>query len=43
MDWISNMLKGNKKDACIYLKGGQGIGKSTMSNSLKHHAIGRDF
>ena len=43
LNWIANMLKGNKNDACIYLKGGQGIGKSTISDFLKEHVIGRDL
>jgi hypothetical protein len=43
LKWLSNMLKGNKNDACIYLKGGQGIGKSTLSDFLKDHVIGTDL
>jgi molybdopterin converting factor small subunit len=37
------MLKGNKNDACIYLKGSQGIGKSTISDFLKENVIGTNL
>ena len=43
LNWLANMLKGNKNDACIYLKGGQGIGKSTISDFLKENVIGTDL
>ena len=43
LNWISNTLKGNKNDACIYLKGGQGIGKSTISDFLKECVLGLDL
>jgi hypothetical protein len=43
LKWISNMLKGEKNDACLYLKGQQGIGKSTLTDFLKHHVIGTDL
>jgi hypothetical protein len=43
LNWIANMLQGNKNDACIYLKGGQGIGKSTISDFLKENVIGTDL
>jgi hypothetical protein len=38
--WIANMLKGNKNDACLYLKGEQGIGKSTLFDFLIDYVIG---
>lgn len=41
--WLSNMLKGNRNDTCIYLKGEQGIGKSTLGDFLKEHVIGKDL
>jgi hypothetical protein len=41
LKWIANMLKGNKNDSCIYFKGAQGIGKSTLSDFLKDHVIGQ--
>jgi hypothetical protein len=41
--WLSNALKGNKNDSCIYLKGPQGIGKSTISDFLKLFVVGEDL
>ena len=41
--WFANMLKGNKNDSCLYLKGQQGIGKSTLFEFLKYHVIGLDL
>lgn len=41
--WIANMLKGNRNDSCLYLKGQQGIGKSTLFEFLKNHVIGLDL
>ena len=38
--WFANMLKGNKNDACLYLKGEQGIGKSTLFDFIQSHVIG---
>ena len=32
LKWVSNMVKGNKNDSCIYLKGIQGLGKSTFTD-----------
>lgn len=43
MKWFSNMIKGGKNDSCLYLKGEQGIGKSTMSEFLKDFVIGHDL
>jgi hypothetical protein len=40
LKWISNALKGNKNASCIYLKGPQGIGKSTISDFLKEWVVG---
>lgn len=41
--WFANMLQGNKNDACLYLKGQQGIGKSTITEFLQEHVIGQDL
>lgn len=41
--WLANMLKGNKNDSCLYLKGQQGIGKSTLFEFLKDYVIGVDL
>jgi hypothetical protein len=38
--WFANMLKGKKNDACLYLKGEQGIGKSTLFDFIQFHVIG---
>lgn len=38
--WIANMLQGNKNDSCLYLKGEQGIGKSTLFDFLFEFVIG---
>lgn len=38
--WIGAMVKGEKNDACLYLRGIQGIGKSVLSNFLRKHVIG---
>ena len=39
--WLSNMCKGNKNDSILYLRGGQGIGKSTITQFLMNYVIGR--
>jgi hypothetical protein len=41
LKWISNMLKGNKNDSCLYVRGGQGIGKSTLFVFLRDFVIGK--
>jgi len=41
--WIANMLQGGKNDACLYLKGSQGIGKSTLADFLQYHVVGNDL
>lgn len=38
--WIANMIKGNKNNSCIYLKGNQGIGKSFLTEVLAEYVIG---
>jgi hypothetical protein len=43
LKWLSNALKGNKNDSCIYLKGPQGIGKSTISDFIKLFVVGEDL
>ena len=39
--WFANMAKGKKNDSILYLKGGQGIGKSTVTQFMMNHVIGR--
>ena len=43
MKWIANMVQGNKNDSCIYLKGIQGLGKSTLPEFLRDYVIGKDL
>lgn len=38
--WIGNMLNGNKNDSCLYLRGEQGIGKSTFSDMIRRFIVG---
>ena len=40
LKWIANMVRGNKNKSCLYLKGIQGIGKSTISEHLMKHVVG---
>ena len=37
------MVQGNKNDSILYLKGVQGIGKSTLTEMLKDYIIGNDI
>jgi len=39
--WITKMIKGGKNNSIIYLKTIQGVGKSTGSDFLINHVIGR--
>lgn len=41
--WLANMIQGNKNDALIYLKGQQGIGKSTLTDFLCEFVLGWDI
>ena len=43
LKWYSNAVKGNKNDACLYMKGEQGIGKSTICDFLKEYVVGTDL
>src|SRR5690606_275958 len=38
--WLSNMCKGNKNDSLLYLRGSEGIGKSTLSDFLRKYVLG---
>jgi hypothetical protein len=40
LKWLSNMLKGNKNNSCLYLKGPQGVGKSSLFEFLNKFVIG---
>ena len=40
--WLSNMAQGNKNDSVLYLKGPEGLGKSTFSDYLRDWVIGTE-
>lgn len=41
LKWLSNMMKGNKNDACIVLKTYfEGVGKSTLPQFINKHVLG---
>lgn len=40
LKWISNMVKGNKNNSCLYLKGVQGAGKSSLFVFLSNYVLG---
>jgi len=41
--WLSFMAKGGKNDAILYLKGIEGIGKSTFTDFIKEYVIGNEI
>lgn len=41
--WLANMIKGNKNNSCLYLKGVQGIGKTTPVDFIRHHVLGKEL
>ena len=43
LKWFANMTKGNKNESILYLKGPQGIGKSTISLFMNSFVLGRDL
>lgn len=40
LKWTSNMVRGNKNNSLLYLKGVEGIGKSTFTEFLRKHVLG---
>jgi hypothetical protein len=38
--WLANVCKGNKNSSALYLKGPEGIGKSTISEFMVKHVLG---
>lgn len=40
--WIGNVCRGKKNDSALYLKGCQGIGKTTLSEYLIDNIIGKE-
>jgi hypothetical protein len=43
LNWFSEMVKGKKNKSCIYAKGEEGIGKSTLIDFIRDYVIGRDL
>jgi hypothetical protein len=41
LKWYSNVVKGKKNESVLYLKGPEGIGKSTMSDFIVDYVIGK--
>lgn len=41
LKWFANMVRGNRNDSCLYLKGLQGAGKSTPIEFIRDYVIGR--
>jgi len=41
--WFSYMVKGNKNQSILYLRGGQGIGKSTLFEYIRKFVIGNEL
>ncbi len=39
----ANIVRGKKNDVCIYLKGMQGIGKSTLPEFFQQHVLNKDM
>jgi hypothetical protein len=42
LKWFANMVKGIKNSSCLYAKGGEGIGKSTLTDFIRDYVIGRN-
>lgn len=40
MKWHSNVIKGKKNQSALYLKGREGIGKSTLAEFIKDYVLG---
>ena len=43
MKWISNVCRGNKNNSALYLKGPEGIGKSTFTEFIMKYVIGKEI
>ncbi len=43
LQWIANMVKGNKNNSCLYLKGIQGVGKSSLFVFLSKYVLGNNL
>ncbi len=44
LKWFSNMIRGNRNNSALYLKGPQGAGKSSIVDDfIRHYVIGLDL
>ena len=43
LKWLSNVCKGNKNNSALYLKGPEGLGKSTFTDFLINYVIGNNL
>jgi phage/plasmid-associated DNA primase len=43
LKWLSNMVRGNKNNSSLYVKGPQGCGKSTPFEFFRFHVIGQEL
>ena len=41
--WFANMIQGKKNDTALYVVGPKRIGKSTLSEFIRDHVVGRDL
>ena len=40
--WYPSVAQGKKNETCLYLKGPEGIGKSTISDFMRMHVLGKE-
>jgi len=43
LKWLANMMQGNKNETVLYLKGVEGIGKSTVTTFIKDFVLGKSI
>jgi hypothetical protein len=43
LKWLSNMMRGNRNESALYLKGPQGAGKSTLLEFIRKHVLGNEL
>ena len=43
LKWLANAIRGNKNNSCVYLKGPQGTGKTTVFDFIRYHVIGDEL
>src|ERR1700722_10542656 len=39
LKWLSNMVRGNRNESALYLKGPQGVGKLTLLEFIRYHVL----